>query len=345
MDGRITKMKIENFQAHKSLEVDFSSRITTITGPSDRGKSAIIRALIWVMTNKPNGDEFIRYGTDECSVTIFIDDHIIQRIKGKKRNLYILDGIEYKAIKTDVPDDIAKIFNINQNNIQQQFDNIFWFSQTAGEVGRNLNSIVDLDIIDYVMSDIISRSNSAKSKNNALEELIVKQEKELEDADQIELLKNMVDREEKLETNLSQKNARIIVLENILEEAESNEAFITKAISIESMEERLKGNIEKYLINKEKIEKLEKYIDDISDIKVPKEIPENLFIAIQKFEEQNKIIIDKRKNYKSLDDIIINLENVEDDILHGQKILKDLEQKFHNLTDNQICPLCGNTFK
>ena len=60
----------------------------------------------------------------------------------------LFDGIEYKAIKTDVPEDIDKIFNINSNNIQQQFDNIFWFSETAGEVGRNLNSIVNLDIID-----------------------------------------------------------------------------------------------------------------------------------------------------------------------------------------------------
>ena len=342
---RIIKIKIVNFQAHKSLEVDLNSHITTITGPSDRGKSAIIRALVWVMTNKPGGDDFIRYGANECSVTLYTKNHTIERIKGKKRNLYILDGIEYKAIKSDVPEDIAKIFNINQNNIQQQFDNIFWFSETAGEVGRNLNSIVDLDIIDYVMSDIISKLNTRRSKNLALEELITKQEKELENEEQIELLQNMISREEKLESILSEKEQKTEKLSKLIQEIESNEKFLLKGEKIQGIESKLENLLTEYSAKEKVIEKLSYLIIQISSIKIPFSIPENLLIGIEKFEELNKNLETKRKNYKKLSELIEDLESSEEDIIHYKKNLKEAEEKFHNLTDNQICPLCGNTFK
>ena len=120
----IKSLDIKNFQAHKELHLDLGKNIVTITGESDRGKSAILRSLIWLATNRPSGDDFIRYGTNECAVKAIVDGHTIERVKGKKTNSYILDGVEYKALKTDVPEEIAKILNIDKNNIQQQFDPI-----------------------------------------------------------------------------------------------------------------------------------------------------------------------------------------------------------------------------
>jgi AAA15 family ATPase/GTPase len=38
------KLRIKNFQIHKDLEIEFGP-ITTIVGPSDIGKSAVLRAL------------------------------------------------------------------------------------------------------------------------------------------------------------------------------------------------------------------------------------------------------------------------------------------------------------
>lgn len=341
----IKSIEINNFQAHQHLKIDFSPRITTITGPSDRGKSAILRALVWVMTNKPNGDDFIRYGANECSVTVYIDDHVIERIKGKKRNIYILDGIEYKAIKTDVPEEISKIFNINQNNIQQQFDNIFWFSETAGEVGRNLNSIVDLDIIDFVMGNILSRFNTARSKNTTIQELIEKQEQELEGEEKIALLKNMVEREEKLENILSEKEKQTEVLEKDLKELIKVEAFIAKGEAIKKIENRLEDFLCEQEVVDKKTNDLEKLIDQIENTTVPKEIPENILILIERTEELNKQIEERRKEYKYLSELIEDLENEETDITAWEKNITQLEQKFHSLTNNQICPLCGNMFK
>ena len=148
----LKRLTIENFQAHKSLTVDFDPLVTTIIGPSDVGKSAVIRALVWLATNKPAGNSFIREGSNQTKITLEVDKHNIQRIRGKSENSYILDGQEFKSFISDVPDEILKILNLSPTNFQQQHDNPFWFSETAGEVSRQLNQIVDLSIIDSTLT-------------------------------------------------------------------------------------------------------------------------------------------------------------------------------------------------
>ena len=64
--------------------------MTSIVGASDVGKSAIIRALGWVLTNKPSGDAFIREGSKEVSAILDIDDKKILRARGKQ-NHYRMD--------------------------------------------------------------------------------------------------------------------------------------------------------------------------------------------------------------------------------------------------------------
>lgn len=55
------KLRIQNFQAHKDTTIEFD-RIATIVGPSDIGKSAVLRALKWVAKNEPKGISFVRDG-------------------------------------------------------------------------------------------------------------------------------------------------------------------------------------------------------------------------------------------------------------------------------------------
>lgn len=57
----IKSIEIENFQSHKYSKLDFSERLNVIVGPSDNGKSAIIRALKWVLFNEPKGTDFITF--------------------------------------------------------------------------------------------------------------------------------------------------------------------------------------------------------------------------------------------------------------------------------------------
>ena len=53
----ITKIEIKNFQSHKDTMIDFDKGINSICGESDNGKTAIIRAIRWVIENRPLGTD------------------------------------------------------------------------------------------------------------------------------------------------------------------------------------------------------------------------------------------------------------------------------------------------
>ena len=85
----IQKLVLENFQSHKHSEIEFDPYLNVIVGPSDQGKSAIIRALKWVLFNEPAGDFFIRKGESKCSVTVIFNDGTkLIRFRSKAKNTY-----------------------------------------------------------------------------------------------------------------------------------------------------------------------------------------------------------------------------------------------------------------
>ena len=43
----IESLSLHNFQCHEHLDIAFDPQLTTIVGPSDVGKTAILRALKW----------------------------------------------------------------------------------------------------------------------------------------------------------------------------------------------------------------------------------------------------------------------------------------------------------
>ena len=182
----LTHLTICNFQVHSYCDVEFDPHLTVFTGPSDCGKSSIIRALIWVLTNHPGGDAFIRTGTKECEVGLTIDGQVVSRSRSKSGNLYYLNQDEFKSFGFDVPEPIVNLLNIGPVNIQQQHDAPYWFSDTAGQVSRNLNAVVDLDVIDRVLSDVASRLSKARTVATLAEERREKSEKELESLDWVE---------------------------------------------------------------------------------------------------------------------------------------------------------------
>lgn len=158
-------LTIQNFQAHKRIKVEFDPHITTIVGSSDVGKSAIIRALRWVATNAPNGDAFIRHGSKGSTVKLFVDGHVVTRRRSLKgaTNEYLLDDNEYKAFGRTVPEPIEALINMGSTGWQQQHDAPFWFSESPGEVSRQLNAIVNLGIIDETLSGVAKTVNRART--------------------------------------------------------------------------------------------------------------------------------------------------------------------------------------
>lgn len=157
----IERLQLIDFQAHVDLKVRLDPRVTTIVGPSDVGKSAILRGLRWVALNRPLGDQLRRTGADAVTVRLWVDGHRISRTRSKSSNLYTLDGTTYAAVASDVPEPISRMLNVDEGNFQGQHDSPYWFADTAGNVAKSLNAIVNLGIIDDILGELGGRRTRA----------------------------------------------------------------------------------------------------------------------------------------------------------------------------------------
>lgn len=192
----IKKLVLTHFQCHKKKSIEFSPGVNVIIGPSDTGKSSIIRALKWVVFNKPSGNSFRRHGSKRTVVKLLTNDHEVIRTKSNAVNTYKLDGKELKTPGTSVPAEVENAINLKEINFQEQHDAAFMLSETAGECGRMLNRMVDLEIIDKTLKNL--NRKGAETKNKAK---YVKEETEelKEEVRKYRLVKNMAPMIEKMQ--------------------------------------------------------------------------------------------------------------------------------------------------
>ncbi len=159
----LKSLTISNFQVYENFVLEFDPLVTTIVGPTDAGKSTLLRALRWVCLNQPGGEEFMRHGTKEVEAILKVEEHTIARYKGKQ-NLYHLDDKDYKSFGQTVPEPIAQLLNVTSLSFQDQITLPFWFCLPAPQVGRELNSIVNLGVIDQVVAYVATELRQVKAE-------------------------------------------------------------------------------------------------------------------------------------------------------------------------------------
>lgn len=168
----LTHLKITNYQAQRSLELPLG-RVTSLVGPTDAGKSAVLRALWWALANSGPTNPG-HHGTTETEVAVTLADGTrITRRRSLRSNGYTVEPTggpvsTYNAIRFDVPIQVADLLNVHQNSYQRQHDGAFWLSASAAEVGRFLNSVVDLDVIDVGLTFAKKLESGAKAQLEAI---------------------------------------------------------------------------------------------------------------------------------------------------------------------------------
>lgn len=160
----IKRVLIENFQSHARTEVDFSDGLNVIVGPSDHGKSAIIRALRWALFNEPRGADFIRTGENECRVTIELGSGtVITRQRSSSKNRYILNTPEgkeevFEGFGSTVPKEIIDAHGMSQVHLDSdmveplnfgyQLDGPFLLSGSGATKAKAIGRLSGVHIID-----------------------------------------------------------------------------------------------------------------------------------------------------------------------------------------------------
>ena len=342
-------LRIQNFQSHKATELNLDKGMNVIIGQSDNGKTAIIRALRWLIWNRPGGDDFRSYWGGETKVEIDMNKIYVSRSKGAE-NLYELNKTVFKAFGQDIPDEVKQAMDMSEINIQTQFDSPFLLSETSGNIALHFNKIAKLDRIDIGLQNVnrmikeISKSidfceQSIEEKTQALkaysnletiESLLIEAEKTQAKKeliyDNLEKLKSQIEKIERVQlklsetkdyTGISDKIDKMLELHAKKKQATENYTTIKNlSLSIYYKQQDI--------IKKEKAVSFESKIDAILNL----------------YTEKQKALISRDKILKECQSIEHCIETLE----KSEKALLLMESDYKKNFPN-ICPLCNTKLK
>lgn len=157
----VHRVRIVNFQSIGDLTVD-PGKLTVLSGPSNSGKSAFVRA-IRVLVSNPRGDYYRRHDTKETRVGLAValpesgeEAHVnFWRAKQVRytieyRNVEPVDppDEEFTAVGTSVPDSVSADLQIDPDlQITDQFDAPYLLGLTGSAVAKELGAITRADLM------------------------------------------------------------------------------------------------------------------------------------------------------------------------------------------------------
>lgn len=337
----IKKIILENFQSHKYTEVVLNEKLNVIVGPSDSGKTAIIRAIKWALYNEPAGDFFIREGEKEVSVIlIFSDNTQLTRHRSKTKNVYELkynngEELRLEGFGTGVPDEIKEsigIYKINLDgketnsiSLAEQLEGPFLLSEKTSTRASAIGQLVGVDVIDEALTEVLKDVKTLNITKKNLEEEINQLNEEIKTYDNLEQLKitlksvsNIREQISKSQESLDKLNHNHNLLKKLDYEISSLEEMKNKLNRLDNIDEILTSleslytkhwhlsnynrNIKKMNMNIEKNEKLLKELQDI-DLSAEKE---NKLANLLK---QYNRLLNANKHYNEVREEILNLRN------------------------------------
>lgn len=196
---KITKVELHNFQSHEDTIVNLVDGFNIFVGESSNGKTSIVRAINWVINNKPLGTDFIMTGKKDCWVRItFSNGSYIERGRTLTDTGYykVWDGDpqsieqEYRGFTNSVPVEVMNIhqmpkINITKNlethlNMMTQLERPFLITESVNDKAVAIGHITGTSIVDECIRSTVA-NNASDTK--MLKEL-AKQKSELEQKQQ-----------------------------------------------------------------------------------------------------------------------------------------------------------------
>ena len=329
---------LENFQSHKYSSIDFDEALNIIIGPSDSGKTAIIRGIKWVLYNEPLGDFFIRQGENEASVTlVFSDNTKVKRLRSKSKNLYILykkngEEIRFEGFGLNIPEEIIEEIGIrkieldsnetNTINIAEQLEGPFLLSEKPSTRAMAIGRLIGVNIIDDALKETLRDIRNLSINRRITENKIFKTENELKEYDYLYELELKLKKAEEIRKILCEKSNRhekLISFNRMYDELNIELKTINmQLINLEHIEEinPLLQHIEKDINNLKylNIKKIQ-FIDNQDEIKSSTTLLNKLAKIDDVSEMINKlnslfIIINRYQNIKNSIDRIIKEINI-----------------------------------
>ena len=347
-------VSIQNFQSHAKTVLDFHEGVNVIVGTTDGGKTAIIRALRWLIWNRPSGDALRSRWGGATNVQLETEEGVITRSKDKidKYTLRLKgqEDIEFKAIGTSVPAEIQGVLNISEINLQNQHDATFLLSDTPGAVATHFNKVARLDRIDSATSAINGWIRGLKSDVSHLETDIATEKAKLPQFENLEKFEIEIEALEQMESRLTSMRGKRDTLKKVITQyadLEEEIETLTPLLELEGLVTSTLDNITQQDQLQTQADELHAIIDDLEELE-GKETTANELLPLEplvlsildKYKQRSEL-----KTTKSQLQYLLNrVTLVEDDIVTTGNNVTKLETRFHKEMPD-VCPLCDTILK
>ena len=309
---------IRNFQSHKVSSLNLHKGINVVVGESQTGKTAIARGLLWVKNNRPLAFRFNhKKSNNPTEVEILLEEgfHII-KWKDKTDSEYIIESddktttdLVFSGYGKEVPEEVVKVLNLSDINIQPQLDPHYLIRDTPAEIARELNRITKIEDVEKWRKKITKEINTTKGEIEYTRNEIDGYEKELT------VYENLDSMEEKLKEIEKDTEVYIILCEDVkgitdlIDKMEKVEGVLNRSIRFTTVERKL-----------DKLEKDQnKYLKICEDISYLRD-----YITIEKELEKYSVLKEAEKEY---DLLLAKLTLLDDDI-------EDVEEMIHKIESN-----------
>lgn len=171
----IKTITLQNFQCYKNHTIHLKPGLNLLLGTSDAGKSAILRAISFVLYNKPRRDTFVHWGESEMRVTLEFSDGVkVTRIKSKDSGINAIEAVDANGnifqknkIDTEIPEDIRELLgNPPQDDLNglisyaDQFSRMFLVGLSPTDLPRALSNLTKIEVLEDSAKQLMSNYKS-----------------------------------------------------------------------------------------------------------------------------------------------------------------------------------------
>lgn len=260
----LKEVQIKNFQSHRDTNLKFSSGINGVIGDSISGKTAILRAIRWVVENRPLSFRFqsdFAKKEDATSTQLVFDDCKVKLSKNKSNSTYTIKEEDktqsFSKFKTKVPDVIKNKINLSDINFQNQLDAHFLITSSGGKIAKAISHITQADKIIVWIQKITKELSTLKIKKKIIKKDIEEIDRKLAGFEELQDLDKIISKIEKLQSKKEKIENRYCQIEDL-------------SLQIKEVQDNIKEQ-EGYLRAKPYIKKIERLEQHLTALRQQKE--------------------------------------------------------------------------
>lgn len=197
----IAEVYLRGFQSHVESLFKLGPGLNVITGPTDSGKTSLLRAIRWVAFGEPAGEQFVNLDVGHTEVVIRLSDGTVvgkRRRKGKTSYDVTLPGQDEPGTifeKAEVPAEVTAALGLTTQkfgvlefplNFSYQLDEPFLISKPPSNGAVILGKLAGTEIVDLAIKAVAKDTYHYNEERSAAKKAIEQKKKDLAEYDDLD---------------------------------------------------------------------------------------------------------------------------------------------------------------